>query len=140
MIWPSRLPHTSCQEIVVRCAVCFACLQQDAGIIVPRQLLESTRITPPFGFESVSLRIRTMTLFANWTRIAKCDAIQRSSLCVSSTGSSVYVFGGELKPRQPRDNNVHKVSLTGGEYVSLLFAPSVLFLSCLAFATYWLVD
>lgn len=63
------------------------------------------------------LSIDAMAQAATWTKIAKNDAIQRSSLCVSSINNAVYVFGGELKARQPRDNDVHVISLTEGEHI-----------------------
>jgi hypothetical protein len=30
---------------------------------------------------------------------------------VSTIGDTVYVFGGELQPREPRDNDVHTIVL-----------------------------
>lgn len=51
---------------------------------------------------------------ANWKFAQKDPLIQRSShtLSVSSDGSpQAYIFGGELNPREPRDNDVHVVDL-----------------------------
>jgi len=57
-------------------------------------------------------------LTASWTKLATGDALQRSSHTVSTIGSNVYVFGGELKPRQPKDNDLHLIDLgEGGELV-----------------------
>lgn len=50
---------------------------------------------------------------ATWTKIAQHDSLKRSSHSISVIGQSAYVFGGELKPRQPRDNAMHKVKLAG---------------------------
>ncbi|KAF2773728.1 kelch repeat protein [Teratosphaeria nubilosa] len=46
---------------------------------------------------------------ATWAKIANAEALQRSSHVVSAIESTVYLFGGELKPRQPRDNDVFQV-------------------------------
>jgi N-acetylneuraminic acid mutarotase len=51
------------------------------------------------------------TISASWTKAATHPQLQRSSHNVSTIGNTVYVFGGELKPREPRDNDVHKVVL-----------------------------
>ncbi|KAI7515616.1 hypothetical protein KC317_g23736 [Hortaea werneckii] len=50
---------------------------------------------------------------AFWTKIAQHDSLKRSSHSISVIGESAYVFGGELKPRQPRDNAMHQVKLAG---------------------------
>ncbi|KAF2155530.1 kelch repeat protein [Myriangium duriaei CBS 260.36] len=44
---------------------------------------------------------------ATWTKIAQASALQRSSHTVSSISNKIYVFGGELLPRKPRDNDLH---------------------------------
>lgn len=51
---------------------------------------------------------------ATWTKVASRDELKRSSVCVSSIDSKVYVFGGELVPRLPRDNNVYEICLAEG--------------------------
>ena len=49
--------------------------------------------------------------------IAKChkilegEILRRSSQIVSVVGDRAYIFGGELRPREPRDNDIHAVSL-----------------------------
>nr|POE93541.1 nitrile-specifier protein 5 [Quercus suber] len=48
---------------------------------------------------------------SSWTKIAQDGQLQRSSHCVAVVGSALYIIGGELQPRQPRDNDVHKVEL-----------------------------
>lgn len=49
--------------------------------------------------------------------IAKChkilddEILRRSSQIVLVVGDRAYIFGGELQPREPRDNDIHAVSL-----------------------------
>lgn len=47
-------------------------------------------------------------------KIASADILRRSSQTLSVIGSSAYIFGGELEPRKPRDNDVHIVNLGTG--------------------------
>ncbi|CAG8058632.1 unnamed protein product [Penicillium olsonii] len=42
------------------------------------------------------------------------EVLRRSSQVLSVIGDRAYVFGGELRPREPRDNDVHVVSLGSG--------------------------
>ncbi|KAK3634694.1 hypothetical protein LTR56_015121 [Elasticomyces elasticus] len=51
---------------------------------------------------------------ATWTNIGQSELLQRSSHNVAVLGSKIYVFGGELKPRQPRDNDIFVLD-TGDE-------------------------
>ncbi|KAK4547472.1 hypothetical protein LTR36_001128 [Oleoguttula mirabilis] len=51
------------------------------------------------------------SISGTWTKLAAAEQLQRSSHTVSAVGSSLYVFGGELKPRQPKDNDVHVVDI-----------------------------
>ncbi|KAJ5788222.1 hypothetical protein N7457_003212 [Penicillium paradoxum] len=48
---------------------------------------------------------------AKWTKIIDAEILQRSSQVVSVVNRQVHIFGGELRPREPRDNNVHIVAL-----------------------------
>jgi hypothetical protein len=57
--------------------------------------------------------IMTKPISATWTRLISSPELQRSSHTVSAVDNTVYVFGGELQPREPRDNDVHKVTLGG---------------------------
>lgn len=43
------------------------------------------------------------------------EVLRRSSQVLSVIGDRAYVFGGELRPREPRDNDVHVVSLGSGK-------------------------
>lgn len=49
-----------------------------------------------------------------WTRIASSVRLYRSSQAVSVVGEKMYIFGGELVPRQPVDNKIDVVKV-GGE-------------------------
>lgn len=52
-----------------------------------------------------------MSVQAKWSKLLNAEILQRSSQALSVVGNKVYVFGGELRPREPRDNVVHVVSL-----------------------------
>ncbi|KAI6806597.1 galactose oxidase [Hortaea werneckii] len=68
---------------------------------------------------------------ATWTKIAQHDSLKRSSHSISVIGESAYVFGGELKPRQPRDNVMHQVKLAGqGHTEGIESADAVQQLQC----------
>lgn len=55
----------------------------------------------------------TMTkIFAKCRKLLEHEALRRSSQVLSVVGDQAYVFGGELQPREPRDNHVHVVSLS----------------------------
>ncbi|EGU85028.1 hypothetical protein FOXB_04448 [Fusarium oxysporum f. sp. conglutinans Fo5176] len=62
---------------------------------------------------------------ATWTRITSSKRLYRSSQAVSSVGQKVYIFGGELLPREPVDNRVDVVSLDTQEHgAQTLTAPT----------------
>lgn len=48
-------------------------------------------------------------------KILENEVLRRSSQILSVVGDQAYIFGGELRPREPRDNDVHAVSLDSGE-------------------------
>ncbi|KAI1637850.1 kelch repeat protein [Biscogniauxia mediterranea] len=48
---------------------------------------------------------------ATWTRLASSARLQRSSQCLSVLGSRAWIFGGELLPRQPVDNQLDVIDL-----------------------------
>lgn len=50
-------------------------------------------------------------LLTRWHKLLDAELLQRSSQIVSVVGKQAYIFGGELRPRVPRDNDVHVVSL-----------------------------
>ncbi|KAI7764232.1 hypothetical protein LZL87_012641 [Fusarium oxysporum] len=62
---------------------------------------------------------------AIWSRITSSKRLYRSSQAVSSVGQKVYIFGGELLPREPVDNRVDVVSLDTQEHgAQTLTAPA----------------
>lgn len=50
------------------------------------------------------------TLKGNWQRIIHNDRLKRSSQVVSVVDGQVYIFGGEVQPRQPVDDQVDLLS------------------------------
>ncbi|OBT38493.1 hypothetical protein VE00_11031 [Pseudogymnoascus sp. WSF 3629] len=46
---------------------------------------------------------------ASWTSLFASNELQRSSHILSVVNGSAYIFGGELLPRQPRDNHVYRL-------------------------------
>ncbi|KAJ3534987.1 hypothetical protein NM208_g7319 [Fusarium decemcellulare] len=48
---------------------------------------------------------------ASWARIAASVRLYRSSQAVSLVGQKVYIFGGELVPREPVDNRIDVVNI-----------------------------
>ncbi|GJN73440.1 hypothetical protein Purlil1_6436 [Purpureocillium lilacinum] len=53
-----------------------------------------------------------MTPFsAQWLRLASSSRLQRSSQALSVVGPRAWIFGGELQPRQPVDNQLDVVDL-----------------------------
>jgi len=54
----------------------------------------------------------TSTL-ARWRYLGSEEVLRRSSQALSVIGGHAYIFGGELRPREPRDSAVHMVELQG---------------------------
>ncbi|KAJ5295539.1 hypothetical protein N7508_010360 [Penicillium antarcticum] len=52
-----------------------------------------------------------MPIVAKCHKLLENEILRRSSQIVSVVGDQVHIFGGELRPREPRDNDVHAVSL-----------------------------
>ncbi|KAK4498050.1 hypothetical protein PRZ48_010706 [Zasmidium cellare] len=65
-----------------------------------------------------------MTLSAKWTPLASTSPLQRSSHTLTTINSTLYIFGGELKPREPRDNDLHKISLDATNTPSVNSIPA----------------
>ncbi|KAF4501644.1 kelch repeat-containing [Fusarium agapanthi] len=62
---------------------------------------------------------------ATWSRITSSKRLCRSSQAVSTIGQKIYIFGGELLPREPVDNRVDVVSLdTQDDGAQTLTAPA----------------
>lgn len=54
-------------------------------------------------------------IVANCHKLLEEETLRRSSQIVSVVDDKAYIFGGELRPREPRDNDVHVVSLNSGK-------------------------
>ncbi|CAN6674774.1 hypothetical protein TRVA0_064S00474 [Trichomonascus vanleenenianus] len=63
-------------------------------------------------------------LSARWHKVLEAEVLQRSSQTVAVVGKNAYVFGGELRPREPRDNAVYKVSLDNNTTTSINLSTS----------------
>jgi hypothetical protein len=48
---------------------------------------------------------------ATWSQLYTSDELKRSSHILSAIDDNAYIFGGELLPRQPRDNHVYKIDI-----------------------------
>lgn len=59
-----------------------------------------------------------MTITGTWHKALEAEVLQRSSQIVSVVDGNAYIFGGELRPREPRDNDVHVVSFRGDATLS----------------------
>lgn len=53
-------------------------------------------------------------IVARCHKLLEAEILRRSSQAVSVVGNRAYIFGGELRSREPRDNDVYAVSLDGG--------------------------
>jgi hypothetical protein len=60
------------------------------------------------------------TIQAKWTKILDAEILQRSSQAVFVIDRKIHIFGGELRPREPRDNDIHIVSLDNGKLLPKL--------------------
>jgi hypothetical protein len=54
------------------------------------------------------------TLKGTWTRLLDTERLQRSSQVVSVIDNTVCIFGGEVQPRQPVDDQIDVFSLKSG--------------------------
>ena len=51
------------------------------------------------------------TMSGTWRKLADTERLQRSSHSMSVIGSQAWIFGGELQPRQPVDNQFDLIEL-----------------------------
>jgi len=58
-------------------------------------------------------------LKATWTKISDQEILRRSSHTFSIINAKAYIWGGELRPRDPRDNDVHVVDLKNGTVITI---------------------
>jgi hypothetical protein len=70
------------------------------SFFVPSSIHYNTKMTP---------------LTASWTKIADQDALRRSSHTISVIDDKAYIWGGELRPREPRDNDLYVIDLKDGK-------------------------
>lgn len=54
------------------------------------------------------------SLQATWRKIAEHDALKRSSHAVAAIDGEVFLFGGEVVARVPRDGDVHSLAVQKG--------------------------
>jgi hypothetical protein len=47
-----------------------------------------------------------------WKKIIDKDVLRRSSQVISAIGNQIFVYGGELKPREPVDNDIHVLEVS----------------------------
>jgi hypothetical protein len=46
------------------------------------------------------------SISSRWTKLVSSSRLRRSSHLLSADASNIWIFGGELLPRQPVDNEV----------------------------------
>lgn len=51
---------------------------------------------------------------AKWRKLADGDVLKRSSHAVAAIDDEIYLFGGELVARQPKDGQVHTLAVSKG--------------------------
>jgi hypothetical protein len=54
------------------------------------------------------------TLKGNWQRLVKNDRLKRSSQVLSVVGDKICIYGGEVQPRQPVDDQIDILSISAG--------------------------
>lgn len=54
------------------------------------------------------------SLKAKWRKLADGDVLKRSSHAVAAIDDQIYLFGGELVARQPKDGEVHALAVSKG--------------------------
>ncbi|KAF4178029.1 hypothetical protein CNMCM8694_001968 [Aspergillus lentulus] len=59
-----------------------------------------------------------------WIKVLDAEVLQRSSQVVAVVDNVAHVFGGELRPREPRDNDVHTIVPNGTSSTSTIAKPS----------------
>lgn len=81
---------------------------------LPRLPLPPHSLSTPALHPSIHMVRNMPALKGVWECVcSNSTLLQRSSQCLSVIDEAAYVFGGELKPREPRDNNLFIVNLSG---------------------------
>ncbi|KAF5380288.1 hypothetical protein D9757_007978 [Collybiopsis confluens] len=65
----------------------------------------------------------TGTLRVQWTLLTSSARLQRSSQCLSIVNNKVLIFGGEVVPRQPVDNQIDMLDLSNGAHIKATTLP-----------------
>ena len=75
----------------------------------------------------IAIAKSTLPLKASWKRVSIADALPRSSLSLSIVKGTAYIFGGEIRPREPVGNDVHSITLppSGGTEADYKVIPAV---------------
>jgi hypothetical protein len=60
------------------------------------------------------------TLKGNWSRLHNTERLRRSSHVVSVIDQTVCIFGGEVQPRQPIDDQIDILSLQSGTHLTYI--------------------
>jgi len=68
------------------------------------------------SIDTTLLQHTMSSIQAKWTRLASSDRLKRSSQNLSVVGDRAWIFGGELQPRQPIDNQFDVVELSESKY------------------------
>lgn len=58
---------------------------------------------------------------AVWNKLLSDASIQRSSQTLSVIGGNAYIYGGELRPREPVDSAVYRISTDRGTTNPLIY-------------------
>lgn len=78
-------------------------------IYVSRLLLQSSSLQTVICYSMSAMN-------AKWTRLASSARLRRSSQTLSVVKNQAWIFGGELQPRQPIDNQIDVVELSESKY------------------------
>lgn len=57
-----------------------------------------------------------MAVLGVWTKLISDTSIRRSSQTLAVLAGNAYIYGGELRPREPVDSMVYRVALDRGMY------------------------
>ena len=65
-------------------------------------------------------KVKMAVISGKWSPVADTLRLRRSSQAVSVIGNTAYVFGGELRSREPIDDKIDIIDLEGREGQLLL--------------------
>lgn len=61
-------------------------------------------------------------LKARWRKVTESDVLKRSSHAVAAIDDQIYLFGGELVARQPKDSEVYALAVINGMFYPRLIS------------------